>query len=371
MKKLVLFFAAVAMSHSIGFAQNCLPEGITFTTQTQVDSFAINYPGCTEILGSVIFEGDPTNDITNLNGLSTLTSIGGNLSIGSAMWPGGCIGLNLNSLSGLNNITKIGGDLRLCGCSLSDLAGLESLTSVEGNFIIHDNYLASLSGLEQLDSIGYNLKIGEVSEYGDPYGNNGLQNLSELGGLNYVGLSISIAGNNSLSSLIGLKNLTSIGGFLEINMNSSLINLAGLENIAAESIDSLTIVNNILLTTCEVQSICDYFATPNGTTEIHDNAPGCNSQEEVEAACDEVSIESISLENEFLLFPNPADKIVTISGNAGLAIYEVVIYNQTGQKVLQRNPVNNPLDISKLRPGMYIVELAIYQGSIRKKLIVE
>ncbi len=31
----------------------CLPEGITFTTQAQIDNFQLNYPGCTEIEGDM------------------------------------------------------------------------------------------------------------------------------------------------------------------------------------------------------------------------------------------------------------------------------------------------------------------------------
>lgn len=58
------------------YAQSCLPDGITFTTQAQIDSFQINYPGCTEIEGSVDIYSD---DIQNLQGLSVVTSIGGSL----------------------------------------------------------------------------------------------------------------------------------------------------------------------------------------------------------------------------------------------------------------------------------------------------
>jgi len=35
------------------YPQSCLPEGIIFETQFQIDSFQINYPGCTEIEGIV------------------------------------------------------------------------------------------------------------------------------------------------------------------------------------------------------------------------------------------------------------------------------------------------------------------------------
>ena len=50
----------------------CLPEGITFTTQEEIDNFQSNYPGCNEIEGDVEINGD---DITNLNGLNVLTSM--------------------------------------------------------------------------------------------------------------------------------------------------------------------------------------------------------------------------------------------------------------------------------------------------------
>ena len=55
------------------FSQPCLPQGITFTTQEQIDNFQTNHPNCTEIEGGVKIEG---NDITNLDGLNVITSIG-------------------------------------------------------------------------------------------------------------------------------------------------------------------------------------------------------------------------------------------------------------------------------------------------------
>jgi len=60
------------------FSQPCLPEGIVFTFQQQIDDFQSNYPGCTEIEGDVKIAGD---DVTNLIGLNILTSIEGNFRI--------------------------------------------------------------------------------------------------------------------------------------------------------------------------------------------------------------------------------------------------------------------------------------------------
>jgi len=53
MKKIFLNFALVAFGCYNAISQGCLPEGITFTTQAQIDSFQINYPGCTKIEGNV------------------------------------------------------------------------------------------------------------------------------------------------------------------------------------------------------------------------------------------------------------------------------------------------------------------------------
>ncbi len=83
MKKLTLIIGFV-LSQLFLFAQtedSCLPEGITFTTQEEIDNFQTNYPNCTEIEGDVLIGGWNGSNITNLNGLNVLTSIGGNLEI--------------------------------------------------------------------------------------------------------------------------------------------------------------------------------------------------------------------------------------------------------------------------------------------------
>jgi hypothetical protein len=82
MKKLTLFIVLTFIIQATAFSQfgcTCLPDGITFTTQEQIDNFPTNYSNCKKIEGDVEINGD---DITNLNGLSVLTSIGGYLSIG-------------------------------------------------------------------------------------------------------------------------------------------------------------------------------------------------------------------------------------------------------------------------------------------------
>lgn len=78
MKKLFILFIVFISFLEIGFALPCL-GGITLTTQAEIDAFPINYPGCTEI--ETYLNIGPSNDITNLDGLSQITFIGQSLNI--------------------------------------------------------------------------------------------------------------------------------------------------------------------------------------------------------------------------------------------------------------------------------------------------
>ena len=305
----------------------CLAEGIEFNTQSQVDSFQINHPGCTEIEGYVFISGP---NITNLNGLNVLASIGGSLTIDHND--------TLTVLSGLDNLTSIGEDFNIWyNDAMTSLMGLDNLTSTgEGLYIFGNDALTSLSGLSNLTSIGGGLVIQFTS----------------------------------LTSLSGIDNVTSIGGRdLYVRNNDFLISLIGLDNIDAASIKDLWIYNNNSLNTCEVQSICEYLAIPGGDINIYHNAPGCNSQQEVEDACEALLVENINFEVGLSIYPNPANQEVFISSSK-VVITEVTIYNQIGQKVMHHKQVAKPLDVSMLRQGAYIVEVCSQDFKAREKLII-
>ena len=123
MKKLILLIAMVAICFRIVFSQGCLPEGITFTAQEQIDNFQFNYPGCTEIEGNVTISGE---DITNLNGLGVITMIDGSLNVYLT---------SLTNLDGLNGLDSIGIFLDCTNNNLlSSLAGLNNLNCVGISF---------------------------------------------------------------------------------------------------------------------------------------------------------------------------------------------------------------------------------------------
>jgi hypothetical protein len=153
-------------------------------------------------------------------------------------------------------------------------------------------------------------------------------------------------------------NLTSIGGDLQMIFNISLTSLSGLDSINPASIANISIQYNDVLSTCDIKSICDYIASPNGDIYIENNAPGCNSQEEVEAAC-LTSVEEVKIGNGITIIPNPANDKITISSSTITSITQLSIFNVNGEKLIERQLTDTEtrLDISALPRGVYFVRL--------------
>jgi hypothetical protein len=365
----------VEVANACGIKLTCLPYGnYYFYSQNDIDVFSSNFPGCVDLHGEVFISG---NDITNLNGLNAvnsieggldftynpsltnlkglerLTSIGGYLLLYHNDALGELTGLeNLNyiggdfligegwdygnpsltNLTGLNKLSTIGGFLYITNnTNLVNLTGLENLSYIGGELGIFDNpSLTSLTGLVKLDSIGGDLSIGAFPYIGNPL----LSSLAGLDNLTSIGGGIFITKNSGLVNLTGLENLVFIGGELQLYDNRSLTNLSGIKNIDYGSITKLTIISNISLSECEVKSICDYLGSPDVLVELHDNAPGCISVEEVKAACGAVGIENLKIEQANIVFPNPFSESVFIEyelkENESVLL---TIFNHTGQKV--------------------------------------
>jgi len=313
------------VANACGNTLPCLPYGnYYFSSQADIDNFQSNYPGCTELEGNIFISG---NDITNLSGLSVVTSIGGKLSIMSND--------SLISLTGLENLTAIEGRVEIGFCdeqwshgnpSLTSLTGLDNLTSIGGSLqIMGNNVLTSFTGLDNLTSIGGGIWFA---------GNNTLPSMSGLDNVTSVAGNLGIVNNDVLTSLMGLDNITTVEGDIAIKYNDALISLTGLDNISAASIEDLTIIYNNSLSTCEVQSLCDYLVSPYGSVNIYNNAPGCNSQEEVEAACEFVSVDELQISDKLLISPNPFSGQTIIEFSLSESeLVTLSIYDITGKRL--------------------------------------
>ena len=321
----------------------------------------------TSIGGSLLISNNEV--LTHLTGLESLTDVEA-IRIGMD-WGGNS---SLLDLTGLEGLTDFQGTLEITGNNnLTSLAGLENLTSAGSLFVNNNNSLINLSGLEDLTSVGYHLSVTSNNSLTNL---SGLENLTTLGGvlqiiendaltgltslesLTAVGEHLLITGNDILSGLTGLENLMSIGGNLDVSNNSSLYSLIGLDNIEPNSIWNLRIANNPELSTCDVESICDYLAIPGASIEIHDNATGCNSPEEVEEHC-LTTVEELETGNGITIIPIPSNDNITLSSPLITGNTQLLIINVSGEKVLERQltDTETQIDISALPRGAYFVRV--------------
>lgn len=355
MRYLFILFSLVLITRLSG--QNCLPGLLLINTQAEVDNFPVNYPGCTSVEGNIIINGTITNlnglsQITSiggefaihqcgflmdLNGLNNLTHVGGNLTIReninlvnvSALSNLSFIGGDFNfvtnpdvlSLNGLENLQEIGGGLVITQNNIPELTALQNVQTIGGDVDISYNYhLQSLAGLENITSLS-NLTVSNNKELTSL---TGLDNLTTTGSiriehnaklatLNALSALHTVSGNAVFSAcgLItdcqGLSNLTSVGGSFEVSYNPALQNLSGLQQLqhvggllsitgnnilwdisglqSLQTIGNLRIIFNPLLSNCSVSTICNQLLNFPIFADILQNAPGCNTREEIEANC--------------------------------------------------------------------------------------
>ncbi len=405
MKKSILLFVFLISVNVITFSQPCLPDGITFDTQIQIDSFQINYPNCSEIEGHVSISG---NDITNLNGLNNLVSIAGYLVIS--------YNNNLNNLEGLNNLTSIGGGIIInTNHSLTNISALSNAAFSEtGEYlggqcieITNNDALINLEGLNSIDTINQHLSIDFNASLTSLSGlqnlryingyflldqNDALTNLEGLNNLNRINYIFFITRNDALTNLEGLTNLTTLLRDFSISSNDSLLSLSGLNSLTSVSVigiggnpmlndinaltnvnptllEKLTIKNNTSLMNCDIKSICNYLFLPDANFEINNNATGCNSEEEVITACTE-DVSEINLKPVPTIYPNPATKNLFISSNNEI-VNTVTIFNHLGQKVIVKTTPTDKIDVSMLKQGIYVIELVSNKYKTKHKLIIQ
>lgn len=392
---------------NIVIGQNCLPEGISFNSQEDLDIFLTNYPDCTQIEGYVYIDGFQSN-ITDLSGLINITSIGGDLYISNTSELSTLTGLdnlesvqgsmkigdndgsqmgnyNLGSLGALASLTHIGGDLEIShspylanvhglanlshiggglsinnNTSLFDITSLSGINSLSGHLAIYDNYsLEHLNGLEHLSSIGEGLIIRSNASL---YTLNNLVTLSSIGGDLYISF------NGLLEDLDGLSNVDAIGGQIIININNVLSNIEGITNVNVSSVSGLTITNNSMLSDCAVKSVCDYISSTGAIVNIENNLGDCESQQQIEDACESISVqENVSI-GKIKLYYNFSERRIFILDCK--TSNHIRIYSIAGQELMTQKPVNNTIDVASLEHGVYIIEMVIDNQFVRCKVII-
>ncbi len=144
MKQFYIYFLclwAMCFTTIFPLQAGCPTGNIILSSQAQIDAFPTTYAGCTVMPYDIKIEESVAGNITNLNGLSQLTAIGGTLIIQ--------YNTALPSLAGLNALTSVGGTFYIFqNSALASLTDLSALTSISVGFYIHRNRnLTNLIGL--------------------------------------------------------------------------------------------------------------------------------------------------------------------------------------------------------------------------------
>jgi hypothetical protein len=164
---------------------------------------------------------------------------------------------NLMSLKGLDSIRRFGRFDIIRNPRLKSLDGLQGIKELRFGIvwldIAENDSLVTLTGIEGLDSI-----YAGQSTHGNIYVRNNplLENVDDLGNLEYIEGDLVIENNPKLSNVDGLAKLNAVERNFIIENNSSLTSLSGLDSLDYTKFNSLTISNCENLSFCSVKSIC-------------------------------------------------------------------------------------------------------------------
>lgn len=236
--KTFLLFSLLFITAACVRAQDC--NGLFLFNQEAVDEVPIDHPDCTSFEFIFIQELEPSS-ITNLNGLSNITSVG-TLNINNNEALENLSGLenletvedlsidfnpaleNIDALSGLNTL----GELRILqNPLLSSIQGLENVTSLNS---IHLSDLPMLETLDGLSSVSghleHDVEITNLSL---------LESLLALSGIESINSNLVLYNLPNLGSLTGLHNLDSVRSSIILGELNQLQDLTGLSNLVKNS----------------------------------------------------------------------------------------------------------------------------------------
>jgi len=428
MKKILSVIAIISFS-IFGYGQ-CPNSQIELTSQADIDNFAANYPGCTEVINGFTIQG---TGITNLNGLSVINSfsdssvltiqetsiidftgldnvtyVGGNFQIifnqdletfngleqivtirKNLFVSGSFLILNFDGFDSLN---IIGGKLDVRTCiALIDFEGLNSLNTlginsvnnvgtrglvVENNLALIDfdflNGISEINGIlkvvnnQSLESFEGLNNVETIQGSMEINDNNVLPNMSGLDGLVNVN-QFNIASNEVLESLEGLNSLQTVNGSFRIRSNPNLVNIYALSNVSPDFLSSILLVeDNTSLPNCDIAIICENLFDPNLQIFISNNLTGCNSQAEIEENCI-LSNDDLALRRETILYPNPVSNILQVQTAPFYHIEGVRIFSILGEELLFTS--EKSIDVTDFSTGIYLLEVITDKGNVVKKIV--
>ncbi|NOT36930.1 MAG: hypothetical protein HOP11_06100 [Saprospiraceae bacterium] len=346
MKNIFLFIILPCLVHTI--SAQCGAGNILLTSQSDVDNFSVNYPGCHRIMGDIEIQGD---GIENLDGLSVIDTVDRGLTIKACKDLYNIYGLKnlvivqdfiirncplIEDLMGLQSFQTASNSLGLYELELKNLVGLNRVKYIRQFAIVDCKKLQNIGGIDSLKNIStlsvsgnpilQNLeglrKDVEISQFYlegnanlnslttldleelyslDVRNNAELTDLSGLSNLKKIWF-LNIVRNDKLLNLNSFVNLRTINNHLRIVENSNLSNISGLKNFDSKTPDSIMILKNPSLGTCHIESICEFLKDPISNARIENNASECIDRKKVEENCIKTGINNNSTNNDVVYF---------------------------------------------------------------------
>lgn len=106
------------------------------------------------------------------------------------------------------------------------------------------------------------------------------------------------------------------------------------------------------------------------------STPVCSQLTMTDSSCfvqANLSADEFSLENQIIVYPNPAKDMLHLETNPTILASNLSLYNMLGKKVLERNIKTNrheSLDISSLSQGIYVLSIKTDKGNYSQKLVI-
>ena len=285
----------IGKSSSLIQAQNRIHIGsITVTTQEQVDDLSTT--------------------------LANIDTIDGNLIIG---YTSGSSLSNITDLTSLSNIVRITKNLTIRqNRQLVNLTELHNLQTIGGYFNVSNNdTLTTLGDFSSLQTIGGYFNVSN---------NDTLTTLGDFSSLQTIGGYFSVSNNEQLITIGNFTALQTIGEYFWVNFNYTLFSLGNfptLTNIGignayvpseSQTRDNVSIVveSNRRLSDCYVLSefLSGGDAVIIGDIFINNNAPACNSQNDIINTIYRGSI-SVQTQAEVDTLSNILESKAVIDGN--------------------------------------------------------
>ncbi len=205
---------------------------VYFYNQADVDAFPSNYPGCTEITGSLSFN---SNNITNVDSLYSIEKVGV-LYISSNF---------LQNVDGLNNLKHVSSSLSIYNYPANaDYSGLDQIEYIgsDVSLFLDSSLVLNLANLDYINGDLYvsvdddeNITVPHFSELDTVVGRfrmlrfNDISAITvpEFNNLKMVGESFELRGNFLNSDFSGFQSLESVGTSLTISYNNELTDISG------------------------------------------------------------------------------------------------------------------------------------------------